>query len=70
MGSPRGRGALPGGMRLFVLMILAGLVANAVVCGGISQPATRYGSRVIWLLPWLAVLAALAATARRAEGAA
>lgn len=63
-------GALPGGMRLFVLMILAGLVANAVVCGGISQPATRYGSRVIWLLPWLAVLAALAATARRAEGAA
>lgn len=61
-------GALPGGMRLFALMILAGLVANAVVCGGISQPATRYGSRVIWLLPWLAVLAGLVAARDRTEG--
>ncbi|MBS0563848.1 MAG: hypothetical protein JSR87_05045 [Proteobacteria bacterium] len=58
-------GALPGRMRLFALMILAGLIANAVVCGGISQPASRYGARVVWLLPWLAVLAGLVASRRR-----
>lgn len=60
-------GAMPGRMRLFALMILAGLIANAVVCGGISQPASRYGARVVWLLPWLAVLAGLVAA--RQEGA-
>lgn len=49
-------GALPRGARLFALMILGGILANAAVCGGISQPSTRYGSRVIWLLPYLAVL--------------
>jgi hypothetical protein len=46
----RPRGA-PAEVRVFVLMILLGLLANAFVCGAISQPATRYGSRVVWLLP-------------------
>lgn len=54
-------GALPGNIRLLALMILGGVLANALVCGGISQPATRYGARVIWLLPHLAVLLALVA---------
>jgi hypothetical protein len=49
---------LPGRLRAFLLMILAGIAINALVCGGISQPATRYGARVIWLLP--AVVAAAA----------
>lgn len=47
---------LPVGLRLFGMMILLGILANAFVCGGISQPATRYGSRVIWLVPFLAAL--------------
>jgi len=47
---------LAGGVRVFALMILLGILANAFVCGGISQPATRYGSRVIWLVPMLAAV--------------
>ena len=41
-------------IRLFALAILAGILANAFVCGAVSQPANRYGARVIWLLPLLA----------------
>ncbi len=41
-------------VRGFAAMIILGILANALVCGGISQPATRYGARVIWLLPFLA----------------
>ena len=37
-------------------MVLLGVLANALVCGGISQPATRYGARVIWLLPLTATI--------------
>lgn len=51
--APRG---LPAPARIFGAMILAGILANALVCGGISQPATRYGARVAWLLPLTAVL--------------
>ncbi len=47
---------LPGGLRAFGVMIILGILANALVCGGISQPATRYGARVIWLLPMLAAM--------------
>jgi hypothetical protein len=47
-----------------------GILVNALVCGGISQPATRYGARVIWLLPMLATLLALAAADRHRKGAA
>ncbi len=40
-------------------MLLFGILANALVCGGISQPATRYGARVIWLLPLAATILVL-----------
>lgn len=36
-------------LRAFCLMILAGLVANALVCGGLSNPTNRYQGRVAWL---------------------
>lgn len=49
-----GRGGAAG--RVLVLTILAGILANAVICGGLSQPAPRYGARVAALLPYLAVL--------------
>ena len=51
--APRG---LPASARVFGAMVLVGVLANALVCGGISQPATRYGARVAWLLPLTAVL--------------
>ncbi|MEO6093130.1 MAG: hypothetical protein ABIT04_13045 [Novosphingobium sp.] len=59
--------AAPARLRVFLLMILAGIAVNALVCGGISQPATRYGSRVIWLLPALAVVASTMLLARRSR---
>ncbi len=46
-------------VRLFALAILVGILVNAFVCGAISQPADRYGGRVIWLLPMLATTLAL-----------
>lgn len=58
-------GALTGRMLALVGMVLMGILVNALVCGGISQPATRYGARVIWLLPLLATFCALYAGARR-----
>lgn len=45
--------------RVFLVAVLAGLVANAVICGAFSQPAPRYGARVIWLLPYIAVIGGL-----------
>jgi hypothetical protein len=46
-------------VRLFALAVLVGLLVNAFVCGAVSQPADRYGGRVIWLLPMLATMLAL-----------
>jgi len=40
--------------RCLAVFVLMGVLANAFVCGAISQPATRYGARVIWLLPLVA----------------
>lgn len=54
-------GRLTPQMRALALIVLAGILANALVCGGISQPATRYGARVIWLLPLMATLMAMLA---------
>ena len=56
---------LPTPARVFGAMVLAGILANALVCGGISQPATRYGARVAWLLPFTAVLLGLIAAGMR-----
>ena len=50
---------VPGPVRLLVLMLLAGILANALICGAVSQPATRYGARVSWLLPLAAVILAM-----------
>ena len=47
---------VPRAARGFVLMVLLGILVNAFVCGAFSQPATRYGARVAWLLPAVAVL--------------
>jgi hypothetical protein len=56
---------VPFEMKVFAIAVLLGILANALVCGGISQPSTRYGARVIWLLPALATV--LAIFARRSR---
>lgn len=58
--------ALPAPLRVLGLMVLAGFLINALVCGGVSQPAVRYGARTAWLLPLMAVfLGMYALRARR-----
>ncbi len=54
--------------RIFVLLVLAGILANAFVCGAVSQPADRYGARVIWLLPFITMLAWLMRPGTPREG--
>jgi hypothetical protein len=50
---------LPGRLRVMALMIFFGMLVNALICGGLSQPADRYGGRVIWLLPYMATIMVL-----------
>lgn len=50
---------LPKPVALFIWMILLGVLVNAIVTGGLSQPANRYGARVMWLLPAAAALAGM-----------
>jgi hypothetical protein len=38
------------------LFVLAAVLGNALICGGLSAPHPRYGARIMWLLPvaaWL-----------------
>lgn len=51
---------LPRRLRLFAVLVILGILANAFVTGAISQPANRYGARAIFLIPVLLVLLALA----------
>ncbi len=43
--------APPLAFRAFALVVLIGVLINAFVCGGVSQPSDRYGARVAFLLP-------------------
>lgn len=47
----------------FLLFMLAGALANAVICGAISTPKGRYQMRLIWILP-LTALATIGAQRR------
>lgn len=59
---------VPGEIKALAVMVLLGILANALVCGGVSQPSTRYGARVIWLLPLIAsILVVFARRSRRFE---
>jgi hypothetical protein len=57
------------GFRPFLAMCVIGILANAVVCGAVSEPADRYGARVAFLLPELAGLVLLLLWSRRRAGA-
>lgn len=52
---------------LFGLFIVAGLVANAAICGIMSKPHHRYEARLIWLLPTFVLMAELRASRRLAS---
>jgi len=54
-------GRLPPALRLLGAMVICGVLVNALVCGGISQPATRYGARAAWVLPLAATFMVLVA---------
>lgn len=49
---------IPRELRVFGIMVLLGIAANAFVMGAISQPATRYGARVVFLVPVLLTILA------------
>lgn len=55
---------LPRRVRLFGVLVLLGILANAFVTGAISQPANRYGARVMFLIPMLLVILAMARPGR------
>jgi hypothetical protein len=44
----------------WLLLLLAGVLCNAIISGAFSEPHARYGARVIWLLPMAAALLAAA----------
>lgn len=47
------RGKFSASERDLAFLIIAGLVVNAVIFGGLSAPVDRYQSRIVWLLPAL-----------------
>jgi len=40
----------------FALFLLAAVLGNALICGGLSAPHPRYGARIMWLWPVAALL--------------
>jgi hypothetical protein len=43
--------AIPAHLRWALLLVFVTLIANAVICGGLSNGAMRYQNRLIWVLP-------------------
>ena len=52
---PALRRRVPGFRIGWAFAILAGVVANAAVCGALSSPVNRYGARVVWIIPLTAI---------------
>jgi hypothetical protein len=42
-------------MMLYVAILCGAIIANIMVCGGVSTPHDRYLMRLIWLLPMIGV---------------
>ena len=53
-----------------VALLLAAVAINAAVCGVLSGPFARYQSRIVWIVPLVAVLAACALPVSLASAAA
>lgn len=50
---------------LWLALLLAAMAVNALLGGGVSEPQPRYQARVIWLLPFLAMIVGLCWNRRR-----
>lgn len=48
----------------FATILFLGVLANALICGGLSRPTGRYQMRIIWLLPFAAQVVASGASRR------
>ncbi|HEX4198647.1 MAG TPA: hypothetical protein VHZ26_14510 [Caulobacteraceae bacterium] len=57
--------ALTGRLRPFAACMTGLVLANALICGGLSGPYDRYQSRVEWLIPFCALLGLVQWAARR-----
>lgn len=55
--------------RALLVVVVAGLLLNAAIFGGLSAPADRYQGRVAWLIPLLAALFWLARRRAAADAA-
>lgn len=55
VGKKRGRPVLEVGSN-FVIIALCGVVANAGITGILSMPHDRYQARVVWIIPFVALL--------------
>lgn len=51
----RRRSELKSEEKLFLMLIVLGILVHSVVTGVISSPQGRYGSRVVWLIPFVAL---------------
>lgn len=49
-------GAFPRGATAVLVLCLVGLAGNAFIFGGLSAPVDRYQSRLVWILPALALV--------------
>ncbi len=49
-----GRRKLPSKVVRFAVLLILGVIANAVICGGLSGAKSRYQMRLIWLVPLVA----------------
>ena len=45
-----------GSQKLFIAIVGVGIVCNAFVCGGLSSIHSHYQARVVWLVPFIAML--------------
>jgi hypothetical protein len=54
--SDRGRMEVARRLNIVVAVTVAGVLANAVICGVLASPYGRFQARVVWLLPLLVFL--------------
>ena len=59
------RRTIPAALGEFAAAVALALLANAFVCGALSNPHDRYGARMVWLAAFAVMLAAL--TRQRAD---
>ena len=67
LGRARTPGAVLEGRDRVILVLVAGVVLNALICGILASPYGRFQARLVWLLPLGAALIIVAPTFRRAR---